>query len=362
MTGESVLVHAHAQLFGFVLFFVIGIAGHAIPRISKRPLDHPWLLWVALAATLAGQIFFPIGVWSHQDRMIRGGEAMDLLAAAALGVTVWAATRFTPKGLGPWLRLGSLNLVLAAGWGLAGALDERLPLERSALWQLSLWGFIAPFIFGMSSHILDMAGGFEVRTGGEWLAALAWAIGLALGILGEVGQLPALPGALLELAVAVWLTWRLGLFRPLLRPRRGAPFFASAFTWLLIALLLNCLKAGGALPDHLLIDDAARHTFTIGCVTQMIVGVALRALPVAGGVPLAFPALSVVAYVLINGAVVLRLGRIVAATVSAEGLRVSGVSGFVALACLVCFAVCLAGTVRRVLPRSPPAPDLQSPL
>ncbi|MHB8420751.1 MAG: NnrS family protein [Myxococcales bacterium] len=352
VTGESVLVHAHAQIFGFVVLFVVGIVGHALPRITGRPLAWPGLLWLAFGAATAAQLAFPFGVWLHQAPVVRLGEALDVSAALALTVAVAAATSTGAAAIRPWLRLGSLGLLAASLWGFAGALDGRLLLMRPALWQLALWGFIAPFIFGMSTHVLDMAGGFDVRLGGEGLLAALWAIAVALVTLSRAGALPELAasiGQLLQLAVALAASYRLGLFRRRKRPSAGAPFFASAYVWLLLSLTAWAAIGLGLLPDHLLIDDVARHTFTIGCVTQMIVGVALRALAVAGGVRLAWPALATAAYLLLNGAVVLRLARILAATVAPGALWFSGVSGFLALACLLGFGASLFGTARRVL-------------
>ncbi len=352
VTGESVLVHAHAQIFGFVVLFVIGIVGHALPRITKRPLARTGLLWAAFGATVAAQIAFPFGSWLDQAVLVRLAEALDVGAALALAAAVAAATSEGAPALRPWLRLGSLGLVAAALWGLLGALDQRLLLHRQALWALGLWGFVAPYIFGMSTHVLAMAGGFDVREGGEGLLAALWALAVALVTLARAAVLPEAAGAageLLQLAVALAMSWRLGLFRRRKRPGAGAPFFASAYGWLLVSLSAWALVGLGVFPDHLLIEDAARHTFTIGCVTQMIVGVALRALAVAGGVRLTWPALAVAAYALLNGAVVLRLGRIVAALAAPQALWASGLSGFLALACMVCFGASLVGTARRVL-------------
>jgi hypothetical protein len=354
VTGESVLVHAHAQIFGFVVLFVIGIVGHALPRLSRQPLPRPWLLWLAFGTTLAAQLLFPVGTWGHTAALARAGEALDLAAALVLTWAVFDAVRGAPRSLRPWLRLGSLALVVSAAWGLAGALDQRLLLQRPALWQLALWCFIAPFIFGMSWHILDMAGGFDVRAGHEGALSALWALAVGLSVLGLAGALPAgwlALGQLLELPIALAVASRLGVFRRPRRASRGAPFFASAYGWLLASLALSALVAIGVLPDHLLIEDVARHTFTIGCVTQMIIGVALRALPVAGGVELAYPVLATAAYFLLNGAVVMRLARLWAALVSAGGLWVSGVSGFVAFVCLLCFGASLLGTGRRVMAR-----------
>jgi len=188
VTREGNLVHAHAQILGFVLLFVIGIVGHAIPRISRQPVERPWLLWLAFMACVLGQLSFPVAIWLHQDWLEICAGALDLVAAVALGITVVAATRHTPAEMRTWLRLGSLALAVVASSGLVGAINDDWELAEPALWQLSLWGFIAPFIIGMSTHVLDMAGGFDVRPGKQiWLAG-AWVLGLGLIVLAQTGN------------------------------------------------------------------------------------------------------------------------------------------------------------------------------
>ncbi len=352
VTGRSVLVHAHSQIFGFVLFFVVGIAGHALPRLSRRPLDRPWLLWAAVAAAAVAEVAFPAGLYGAAPRLVRLAEAADLAAALAAAATVWTGSRHLPHPLGPWLRVGSAFLVAAGAWGLAGALDARRLLEHPGYWHLCLFGFAGTFILGMAHHVFEMAGGFDVRPVAPRRLAAGWALGVALASAADAGWLPPrfeLPGRLLELAVAAAVAWELGLFRPLLTTRAGAPFFASAWGWLLASLGLSAAVALGLLPDHQLVRDAARHAYTIGCVTQLIVGVALRALPAARGVKLAFPPLAWSAWALVNGSAALRLGRIVAATAWPGALWISGASGLLAVAALLAFAASLGATARRAL-------------
>lgn len=353
-SGATILIHAHSQIFGFVFLFVTGMVGHAMPRLSRRPLRWPWLLWVGAAAAVAGQLCFPIGAWFAVPTCVRLAEGLDLIAAAALAAAIFDATRHTPPELGPWLRLGALSLVVVAGWGCWGAMDLRLVMQRPAVWLLALWGFIAPLILGMSFPLLRMAGGFDVRPRAGGLLAGLWGLAVAVVVLTRARILPesAAPlGLGLQFLVALIVGAELGLFRPLRRVRSGAPFFASAYVWLFASLALSFFSALGLLPGGDLTLDVARHAFTIGCVTQMIIGVALRALPAVRGVALAFPPLAIAAYVLINGAVIGRLGRLLASQ-SPLWFWVSGPSGFFAVAALTCFGVSLVATVRRAFATS----------
>ena len=369
VSGESVLIHAHSQIFGFVTLFIAGVVGHALPRIGGRPLRRPALVWVGVLGAITGQLLFPFGIGLSLALVTRLAEGCDLLAAVALAKLIFDET--TPEGppgaergreiaaLRPFLRVGALFHVAAAAVGLLGALDQRLIADRPALWQLALYGFVGSYVLGMSFHVLRRAGGFALEAGGERLLAALWAAGV---LLVAIALLPTTPGVsllragrLVELGVAAVASWRFGLFRPLARPRVGAPFFAAAYGWLLASLALSAAIAVGLLPEHQLLADAARHLLTIGWITQMILGVALRMLPTLRGIPLALPALASAAFVLINGSAALRLGRLLAATVDARGLWLSGASGWLALLSLLGFAASLFATVRSSAVASEPS-------
>ena len=106
--------------------------------------------------------------------------------------------------------------------------------------------------------------------------------------------------------------WRRSKFPALAAP--GSPTFAirAAFaclgTWALLSLAGIVLARTTALPaQNPWFVDAARHVFTVGFLTLLIVGMSFRILPVFSGKRLWSPALARVTYALLLGGAAMRL-------------------------------------------------------
>ncbi|MEK7862919.1 MAG: NnrS family protein, partial [Chloroflexota bacterium] len=138
----------------------------------------------------------------------------------------------------------------------------------------------------------------------------------------------------------------------------------TAFLWALAgAALLAAYNVRAALDGGratYLEISAARHAFALGFVTLMIFGVAARALPAFLARRLWSPRLQLATIVLVNAGVAL---RVVPQAAGAEGALASAIvalSGALAYAALVGFAVNVVRTLRApVLPpptRSTPVP------
>jgi hypothetical protein len=120
----------------------------------------------------------------------------------------------------------------------------------------------------------------------------------------------------------------------------------AAFAWLLIATACGpgwtaVAAVGGSTPSALVVDFA-RHAFTLGFLTQMIVGVTAGIVPVITGAPPWSPAWGRALFALLNLAVLARALQVVVATTSLAAvwpwIALSGVLGlaaFVAFACEV---------------------------
>jgi len=52
----SVWAHAYVQVFGFMAFFIMGVAYHVLPRFVNGTLQHPrlvrWSFWLQLAGVV----------------------------------------------------------------------------------------------------------------------------------------------------------------------------------------------------------------------------------------------------------------------------------------------------------------------
>ncbi len=107
--------------------------------------------------------------------------------------------------------------------------------------------------------------------------------------------------------------------------------------------------------------DAARHVFTIGFLTLIIVGMSLRILPVFSGKTLWSAKMAYATYVLILGGVAMRLLQYPAAF-HARLYEVGSWMGVLVVAALVLFAVNLVKTMRsKGAPAAPPAASSPRP-
>jgi uncharacterized protein involved in response to NO len=116
-----------------------------------------------------------------------------------------------------------------------------------------------------------------------------------------------------------------------------------AFVWLVVAVVIEVWFATDALTSNFRPDfleaGASRHALALGFLTQMMFGVGYRVLPVFAGKPLHSTGLVDATFVLLNVAVVLRVGHALfpwgSAAFRFDQIAVAG--GFASLA-LVIFA------------------------
>lgn len=307
------MVHGHAQVFGFATLFVMGVAYHALPRLSGAALDRPRLaqstLWLQSAGVLACGLAPLAGPW--QRALVVASATALLTGAIAFTCVVERATRALERGspAAPWLRAGTWWLVAAT------ILDVSAIAGRHAfmpVWDTALYGFVASWIFGMSMQFLPLLFGREVVP--VRFALFAWYqlsvvfSVLATLALGAPHPLRSVAAASLALAALVVVV-RLGVLgRP--ERRAGERFLLTAYVWLLAAVACGpgwravAGMTGGSAP--LLAEDFARHAFTLGFLTQMIVGVTSRLVAVFSGRALWGDRARAATYWLLNAAVATR--------------------------------------------------------
>ncbi|MBX3023952.1 NnrS family protein [bacterium] len=356
------VAHAHAQVFGFAALFIMGVAYHALPRMVAAPLARPRLVdasyWLqsggVLAIALAAFVDAPLGPAIHV-----AGAAALLLAAIAFSIVVartLGSGTPTRERIEPWLRAGCVWLIVASLLALAVACGH--PALLPALWDAALYGFAASWIFGFGLRMLPgflqlraAAGGRRAVALAYQAAVLAWVGVVALAPITALPLARALAGVLLSLVVLVYVG-RLDIASAATRSSALAGrFFEAAYGWLLVWVV--CVPAASALAAAVdsevppAVADFGRHAFTVGFLTQMIVGVALRILPALSGAALWSGAWRDATFWLLNAAVALRALQVVVALGGPPALwPATAVSGMLGVAALVAFTVNLAMTLR----------------
>lgn len=286
--------HGHAQIFGWIGTFVIGIGYRTLPASLRRKrfgVDEGWTslgLWAggALARWSAGagapgwRILLPLGAMLEL-------AGFALFVRASVGHRPSAGTR-----PGSWALVvvgGSAGLLVAlvgqawlalrtASWGETAAFA---PEANSRLLALSVWGFVVPFVWGFTARwVSTMLGCGAPR---DWHLVGAYLVSVAGVAFSLAGHDRLAAGAFV--AASVWSVFALRLFEPATgRPRiRGVHssftlFVRAAYVWLLVGAGLGLWAAAGG-RDLAGVAGASRHAVTVGCLATMVFSVAPRILP-----------------------------------------------------------------------------------
>jgi NnrS protein/uncharacterized protein DUF542 len=384
-------IHGHAQILGFAALFLMGIAYHALPRIlgigglrpaSARPAF--WLMFSGVILRNAGQPlgFYPIG------------RAFSLLSAGLEAAAVFLFARFVFALLARaragvhdpadpilrFVRIGTVFFAVAAlfvaaqGIWLAGHVETAVPFALTEpFYFASLFGFLLAWIYGFGNRVVSLFLGLgpALRRTPEatlWLLSASVPVhlasflpGLALpasGLLRDAGVTLSALSALVYLGGNGFL-WRRAVLPVMRAP--GAPTFAirCAFgclgLWAALQIAAVAVSRATSVPaQNLWWSDAARHLFTIGFLTLLIVGMSLRILPVFSGKPLWSPRLAYVTYALLLAGAAMRLFQYPAAFNPAF-YRVGSFMGIPVVLAILLFAFNLVRTMKAPRPAPPRA-------
>ncbi len=362
-----VQAHGHLQLVGFVGVFIVGLAYHVLPRFKNTELRLPGFA-IASIGLLAGGVVLRTATQPWADAGLVGAlfvasAVIELAGALAFFAVVVSTLSSTPRknydrfllAAVAWFAAASvMNLVVAAevvSDGVTTAASSR----GTPLLEMYIFGFVTIFILGVSIRVLPHFVSLRpprvrfltpalllfntallARVGSGWLAAYAgWSNPEWLQTAAVYGM-----GAAVLLFV-----FALNLHRAAVRADDGAPaggherLIRVAYVWLVVAFAIEAWYASKGLagdfrPDFLE-NGAARHALAVGFFTQMIFGVGARALPAFAGRSLYSPRLLRLTWVLINMAVIMRVGHAVipasSTTFRFDSIAVSGAIAFLAV-------------------------------
>jgi hypothetical protein len=382
-------IHGHAQVLGFAALFLMGIAYHALPRIlgigaftcaSARPAF--WMMFAGVILRNIGQPlgFYPIG--RLLSLVSAGLEAASVLLFARFVFALLARVRagkYDPSdpilrfvGWGTIFFVVAIAFVAAQGVWLAGHIGTAAPVSLTEpFYFAALYGFLLAWIYGFGNRVVSMFLGVGPAARGTPEVTLALQIGaLALSLASYIPGMALRPALLLRdtglvlaaLSALVYLAgngflWRRATFPAMRAP--GAPTaaircaFGCLGLWALLELAAVVLSRVTAIPaQNLWWSDAARHLFTIGFLTLLIVGMSLRILPVFSGKPLWSPRLAYATYALLLAGAGMRLLQYPAAF-HPVFYRIGSWMGVPVVVALLLFTFNLVRTIRPGRSRTP---------
>jgi len=294
--------HGHAQVFGWVGSFLLGIGFYSIPKLRERATGVIRAAWVCWALwTLGVGIRWAATVYGWKWRaLVPAGGALEFVA---FGIFFAIVSQHKPKDSGkktlePWvwvvmsatvgflLSLGA-NLVESVQVALRG-LEPAFPRNFDQRYLALLgWGFLVPFVWGFSAKWMRVFLGLRpVRVRFLFAAVGLDFLGVACAWTGWFTVATALLLAATASSVLAICIFEPSEQEPKIRGiHKSFPVFVRmAYGWLLIAASLGVAASQWDASGGFW--GASRHALTVGFVGVMILAVGQRILPAFAGMRL----------------------------------------------------------------------------
>jgi uncharacterized protein involved in response to NO len=363
--------HGHAQIFGWIGTFILGIGFHSIPklrRLARFGLWAPWTCWAVWTSGVTLRWSTSVYQWHWRILMPVSG-AMEL---AAFVIFFRAVYGHRPQDAGKnkfehWIfavltgAVGFfvsllMNLGAALFLALRGSSPELPHRFEQSLLVFQTWGFMVPFVWGFSAKWLPIFLGLRPVRGRR----LLWAVGLnSLGVL--IAPLSIETTVVLLVAGIATAIHALRLMEPAERPAKVKGMHSSfpvfirlAYVWAVIAAVLGIWAS--SVTDASGIWGASRHALTVGFLSTMVFAIGQRVLPAFSGMRVLFSTkLMFLALLLLTVGCLMRVGSEILAY---QGLLQSAwawlpVSAVTEMSAVTLFALNLIATFIKK-PPSPP--------
>lgn len=287
--------HGHAQLFGWVGTFILGISIYVLPKIQGRGLKsfrEVWAVWAIWTAGVGLRWWAGFGSGPWREFFVLGAILELVGYSLALHVLVFAPgrrERKMPQDLSSWMGMAGfgalgidliLNLGISLHWLRTAVFPVVPPSLDRALVLIAVWGFVVPVAWGYSARFVTILLGLEPpnHCWARWLAAGV----LLLVALALIGQF--LLADLLALMLTIASIRALRVFRPSPRPpkllsaHRHYPFFIRlAFIWLVVGAALG--PCADLFPPLSGLGGASRHAITVGFIATLVFAIGQKMLP-----------------------------------------------------------------------------------
>jgi len=332
-----VQAHGHAQIFGWIGTFILGIGFYSIPKLRRMTPFALWAAWACWALwTLGVSLRWLTGVYQWQWRVVLPlSAALEVLAFVIFFRSV---SGHRPRDSGKQKLEDWVIVVIVAAVGLLVTLlvnlgatlflayrgiSPDLPTQFDQRFLvLETWGFLVPFVWGFSAKWLPVFLGLRPTRGRTLLMAVA---------VNSTGVIAAMmdwmrSAVILLLGGIIVAVWALRFFERTQQPAKVKGVHASfpvfvrlGYVWAIIAAALG-IWASSVEGSHG-IWGASRHALTVGFLATMVFSVGQRILPAFSGMRLLFSAkLMFLSLLLLGTGCLLR--------VSSEILAYQGLAGW----------------------------------
>lgn len=306
ISASWIQAHGHAQVFGWIGTFILGIGFYSIPRLRSgqvlalREARVCWALWTTgVTARWAANVY----LW-HWRVLLPASAALELAAFLIFFRAVSTHKSVEQPQDQPkferWILVvvaGTVGLLATLAINFGGCIwaaryassPAFLPGFDQRFLVLMAWGFMVPFVWGFSARWLPTFIGIRKPCErGLLLILAANSTGVILAQFGffRIAVIALMLGAILS-NIALRVQSRA------LQPAKTKGVHASfphfirlAYVWLLVAAALGVWAAFTRNPDG--IWGASRHALTVGFIATMVFAIGQRVLPAFSGMRLLY--------------------------------------------------------------------------
>lgn len=297
--------HGHAQIFGWIGSFILGIGYYSIPKLRRVKTFALWAPWTSLLMWSTGvTLRWIAGVYEWHWRALLPVSAVLEIASFLIFFQAVSGHRIESNdgkakldewilvviaGSVGWLAALIINFVLAIFLAWRGASPVLPHSFDQRFLVLQTWGFLVPFIWGFSAKWLPIFLGLRAVRSQQLLRAVGVnSVAVLASLLGLI-----VTSTFLLLASLLIALYALRLFEPSERAPKikgvhsSFPLFIRfAYLWALVSCALAIWASLTA--NSVGIWGASRHALTVGFVALMIFCIGQRVLPAFCGIRLLY--------------------------------------------------------------------------
>jgi uncharacterized protein involved in response to NO len=294
--------HGHAQVFGWVGSFLLGIGFYSVPKLrgeAKGTIRAAWVCWALW--TIGVAMRWAVTVYQWNWRVLVPLSSVLEVIAFLMFLSIVAQhrpQRESKSGLEPWVWVvmsasaGFLSVVLinAVGSfyvsfrGSSPAFPHQFDQRYLAVMG---WGFLVPFVWGFSAKWMRVFLGLRPLRPRLLLGAvLVNAVGVLLALGGAISTATwFFVGSTVLAIAAIRMFEKCEQEAKIKGIHRSFPVFVRmAYGWLIAAGLLGVAAANWDTSGG--IWGGSRHALTVGFISVMILSVGQRILPAFSGMRL----------------------------------------------------------------------------
>jgi len=294
--------HGHAQVFGWIGSFLLGIGFYSVPKLRDRAtgiIRAAWLCWALWTIGVAMRWAATVYLWRWRALVPIAG-ALEMIAFLIFFSIV---SQHRPRDSGKsrmeawvWVVMSAtvgflLSLVANVIESIRTSVQGASPAFPHSFDQRYLallgWGLLVPFVWGFSAKWMRVFLGLRPLRPRILIAGvLVNLTGVALAVAGKFSVATWIFVAAAGLSVIA-----IRMFEPSEQEaktrgiHKSFPFFVRlAYVWLLVAASLGVAAARWDTSGG--IWGASRHALTVGFIATMVLSVGQRILPAFAGMRL----------------------------------------------------------------------------